>query len=69
MVKLLYISVFVRYSNKALQWTAPFISTVLTPRQVIVIELWAEPTYDAFAGEMAVHSLLRRHSLPALPIA
>ena len=39
---------------------APFISAVLTqlyPRQEIVIELWAEPTFKASTGETAVHGL------------
>ena len=57
MVKLLYISDPLWRSNEALQsWGLP-LSLVLQlyPRQEIVIELWAEPTFEASVGETAVH--------------
>ena len=44
--------------SAAVLGTAPFISVVLTQpysRQEIIIELWVEPTFEASAGEMAVH--------------
>ena len=44
--------------SSAVMGTTPFIGAVLTQpysRQEIVIELWAEPTFEASAGEMAVH--------------
>ena len=44
--------------SAAVLGTAPFISAVLTQPysiQEIVIELWAEPTFEASAGETDVH--------------
>ena len=60
MAKLLYNSNILWRSNEALQsWGLP-LSLALsqhscTRRQEIVIELWAEPTFEASAGETAVH--------------
>ena len=61
MAKLLYISDLLWRLNDALQsWGLPLslaLSYIIQPypRQEIVIELWAEPTFEASAGETAVH--------------